>query len=122
MTLTAATAITATAGLALYRFNPADFWFWPKCPVKLLTGLNCPACGIQRFVHALANGHPSEAIAYNYYLAYALPYTIAVAGIRMLPHSRLKERLTGIFQSQTAIWLYIVSFCVWFAVRNILKI
>lgn len=115
-------AMVITAGLALYRFNPADFWFWPKCPVKLLTGLSCPACGIQRFVHAIANGHPLEAIAYNYYLAYALPYTIAVAGTWMLPHSRLKERLTGIVQSQTAIWLYIVSFCVWFAVRNILKI
>ena len=116
------TAIAIAAGLALYIFNPNDFWFWPKCPVKLLTGLNCPACGIQRFVHAMTNGHPSEAIAYNYYLVYALPYTMIVVATWMLPQSRLKERLADIFQSKVAIWLYVSSFCVWFVARNLLNI
>lgn len=110
------------AGLALYVFNPANYWFWPKCPIKLLTGLNCPACGIQRFIHALVNGHFTAAIAYNYYLVYALPYAVALAGIYLLPDSVAKDRLTGIFQSKTAIWLYVVSFCLWFVIRNILNI
>lgn len=111
-----------TAGLILYKFNPTDFWLWPKCPVKLLTGLNCPACGIQRFIHAMTNGNFSEAIAYNYYLAYALPYTIIVVGTWMLPHSRLKNTLVNIFQGNIAIWLYVSSFCIWFVVRNLLDL
>lgn len=111
-----------TAGLILYKFNPTDFWLWPKCPVKLLTGLNCPACGIQRFIHAMTNGNISEAIAYNYYLAYALPYTIIVVGTWMLPHSRLKNTLVNIFQGNIAIWLYVSSFCIWFVVRNLLDL
>lgn len=110
------------AGLALYVFNPANYWFWPKCPIKLLTGLNCPACGIQRFIHALINGHFATAITYNYYLVYALPYALALTGIYLLPDSVAKGRLTGIFQSKTAIWFYVVSFCLWFVIRNILNI
>ena len=66
--------IIIAVGLTLYFVNPTAYWFWPKCPFKLLTGLSCPACGIQRFIHAMTNGHFREAIAYNYFLVYALPY------------------------------------------------
>lgn len=115
-------AVALTVGLILYRFSPTDYWFWPKCPVKLLTGLNCPACGIQRFVHALTNGNVKEALAYNYYLAYALPYTLCVVTAQYLPQSRLKDRLTEIFGRKTAVWLYVTTSCIWFVVRNILDI
>lgn len=108
------------AGWVLARYNPAAYWFWPKCPVKLLTGLNCPACGIQRFVHAAANGHLAEALAYNYYLVYALPYTLLVVAIYFLPPSKLRQRMADVFESRCAIGLYVVSYCVWFVVRNLL--
>lgn len=109
-------------GVMLYVFNPTKYWFWPKCPIKLLTGLSCPACGIQRFVHDIANGHLAAAISYNYYLIYALPYAAIIAGIYIMPQSTTKERLTDIFQSKAAIWLYVISFCIWFVIRNILNI
>lgn len=110
------------AGVALYAYNPTSYQFWPKCPVRLLTGLSCPACGIQRFAHALTNGHVREAIAYNYYLVYALPYAMIIAATYLMPQSAAKNLLTDIFQSKTAIWIYIISFSIWFVVRNILKI
>lgn len=53
-------ALALAVGLILYRFSPTAYWFWPKCPVKLITGLSCPACGIQRFIHALTNGNVRE--------------------------------------------------------------
>ena len=62
----------------LYTFNPSNYWFWPKCPFKLITTLSCPACGIQRFLHALTNGDVLKACHYNYYLIYALPYTLII--------------------------------------------
>lgn len=106
-------------GLLLYSFSPADYRLWPKCPFRLLTGLNCPACGIQRFLHAFSHGRVREAVGYNYYLVYALPYTLCVLTAYFLPQSHLKERLTGIFEGKVAVGIYVVSFCVWFVVRNV---
>ena len=114
--------ILIAVGLALYRFSPTAYWFWPKCPFKLLTGLSCPACGIQRFIHALANGKTREAIAYNYYLIYALPYTACVVAAYLLPASRLKDRMEAIFEGRIAVGIYVVSFCAWLVVRNILGV
>jgi len=37
----------------------------PKCPFKLLTGLNCPGCGATRMVHALLHGDVVGAFHYN---------------------------------------------------------
>ena len=94
-------ALALAVGLILYRFSPTAYWFWPKCPVKLIT---------------------REALAYNYYLVYALPYAMCVVTAYYLPKSRIKDRMTEIFEGKTAVWLYIITFCIWFVVRNILDI
>lgn len=106
----------------LYTFNPSSYWFWPKCPFKLITHLSCPACGLQRFIHALTNGDVKRACHYNYYLIYALPYTLVVILTYYLPKGRFKERMAHIFEGKIATWTYVISFCIWFVVRNILNI
>lgn len=63
-----------------------------------------------------------EALAYNYYLIYALPYALCVVAAYYLPQSRLKNRMTEIFEGKTAVLLYVTTFCIWFVVRNILDI
>ncbi len=116
-------AIAVLAGaVALYCCSPTDYRFWPKCPVRLITGLSCPACGIQRALHALLNGHIAQAAAYNYYLIYALPYTAALIAARVMPQSKARQKARDILESRTAIGIYIVSFCLWFIIRNILNI
>ncbi|GAA3655085.1 uncharacterized protein DUF2752 [Lentzea atacamensis] len=37
----------------------------PKCPFNWLTGLNCPACGATRMVHALLHGDVVGAFHFN---------------------------------------------------------
>ncbi|GGU57388.1 DUF2752 domain-containing protein [Lentzea flava] len=37
----------------------------PKCPIKWLTGFNCPGCGATRMVHALLHGDIVGAFHYN---------------------------------------------------------
>ncbi|GAB2815546.1 DUF2752 domain-containing protein [Lentzea nigeriaca] len=37
----------------------------PKCPIKWLTGFNCPGCGATRMVHALLHGDVVGAFHYN---------------------------------------------------------
>lgn len=106
----------------LYFIDPASCWFAPKCPFKLITGLNCPACGIQRFLHTLLNGRPLQAIKYNYYLVYALPYASLFGIAWILPDNKFKFRLTTVIESKKTVWFYVISFILWLIIRNLLKI
>lgn len=111
--------VALAAGLMLWLFDPTAYTFWPKCPFKLTTGFSCPACGIQRFIHAMACGHPLRAIRYNYWLSYALPYTILLIGTWLLPTCKIKAKANNILQNRIAVWIYIISFMAWLVVRNI---
>jgi len=57
-------------------YNPLDSVYFPKCPFKELTGLECPGCGSQRAIHALLNGNIGEALKANILLVLAIPYLI----------------------------------------------
>lgn len=87
-----------------------------------MTGLSCPACGIQRFIHTLLQGNFIKAVQYNYYLIYALPYVMVIVFTYYLPKCKIKDKLKDIFESKTAVWLYVITFFIWFLVRNLLKI
>jgi hypothetical protein len=53
----------------------------PKCPFKWLTGLNCPACGATRMVHALLHGDVVAAWHYNaVLLALGVPLALWLFG------------------------------------------
>lgn len=106
----------------MYFFDPKMYELAPKCPFKLLTGLNCPSCGIQRFLHAMLHGRPSEAIQYNYYLAYSLPYAFLLVAGWLLPTGKLKTNLVRIAENRYVVWFYVITFFIWFFVRNLLKI
>lgn len=62
--------LLAAAGLAFGLFlilvvPPTDDSYYPRCQLHTLTGLHCPGCGTTRSLHALANGHIAQALAYN---------------------------------------------------------
>jgi hypothetical protein len=94
----------------------------PKCPFKILTGLNCPACGIQRAIHAALMGHWAQAIKYNYFLLFAGPYVLSFAVQYLMPQSRAKQRLGVVLSNRYLVNTYVVTFLVWLAVRNLPKI
>jgi hypothetical protein len=56
------------------------------CPLLLLTGLSCPACGAQRAVHSLAHGDLSAAWGANPLLVALAPVAV-VAWVRWLRRS-----------------------------------
>jgi hypothetical protein len=108
--------------VALYLLNPVEHQLMPKCPFKLLTGLSCPACGFQRAVHAALHGHFREALAYNYWVTFALPYLLAVVTEKCVLTGRWKQRAEAVIEHPILIYTYIVTFFVWLIVRNILNI
>ncbi len=46
---------------------------FPPCPFKLLTGLNCPACGGLRMTHDLLHGDLAAAVVDNVFLLIGVP-------------------------------------------------
>lgn len=93
----------------------------PKCPFKLLTGLSCPGCGIQRAIHAFLHGKFTEAISYNYYLVYSLPYAASFA-VLWIMDNKTSEVLRKVIENKYVVDFYVITFIIWLVVRNYLNI
>ena len=115
-------ALCLTALAVLYVLNPVEHQLMPKCPLKLLTGLSCPGCGFQRATHAFLHGHIAEALAYNYWLVFALPYLLAVMTEKWVLHGEWQRKAEAVIEHRYLINFYLATFFIWFIVRNILNI
>lgn len=91
----------------------------PKCPFKFLTGLSCPGCGFQRALHALLHGQIHTAVSYNYWFVYAMPYAFFFIIQRWFLTGKWKVKIGQIIENRYVVDFYIVSFFVWFIIRNI---
>lgn len=104
-------------------FDPSDpdiGRFFPKCILKMLTGLDCPSCGMQRSLHSLINGDFVGALRCNWFVIFSLSYLLGVllTGWFCAPGSRLRRIVRG----RTIALIYVALYFAWFVVRNILGI
>ena len=90
------------AGTYMYaHFNPENHHFFPKCPVFLLTGYQCPGCGSQRAFYHLFHGNIATAFRYNPFVLLLAPYVITGIIIEYVANRnnprivRLRELLFG---------------------------
>jgi hypothetical protein len=101
-------------------FDPATNALFPKCPFKMLTGLECPGCGSQRAIHRLLNLDFQGAISQNVLVMVAIPYMITGAlfdltGGRSEGVLRWRKRLFG----ATAIWIILAIIVIFTILRNV---
>jgi len=82
-------AIVALAATTLLRFPPAQYSFYPRCPIHELLHLQCPGCGATRTIAALLRGHFTEAMNLNVLVTLLLPLAAAYG---ILCYSRLLQR------------------------------
>ncbi|MGH9958690.1 MAG: DUF2752 domain-containing protein, partial [Pyrinomonadaceae bacterium] len=66
----------AAAGIFLYVIEPAKVTFLPLCPVRALTGFQCPGCGTTRGLHQLLHGNLVAAFELNPLLILSLPFLL----------------------------------------------
>jgi hypothetical protein len=53
--------------------DPSQRTLTPPCPLRVLTGLDCPLCGATRATHALLHGHLTTALDFNALYVVVLP-------------------------------------------------
>lgn len=110
-----AAALPALA--AVYYFvDPASSVWVPKCPFRLLTGLDCPACGTQRALHAVLHGAWAEAMACNPFLVISLPY-LALVVFTTLRRPGGKSALRYV-QHPVTVRIYLAAIVAWWILRN----
>lgn len=110
--------LTMAVGAAyLFVFEPGRNGFFPDCPFRLLTGLNCPGCGTTRGLHRLLHGDLVGAFQFNPLMMLLLPiflyafvrHTTAVFRDRPIKSNQLDPRF---------IWMFFVVVMSFWVFRN----
>lgn len=110
-------------GIVVYTlFDPNKSVWMPKCPFRLLTGWNCPACGLQRALHALLHGRFTEALSYNYFFVVSIPYVIALLVAEVLKRVPRGDNFIRAVEHPVLARVYIILFIVWGIIRNLLQV
>lgn len=115
--IAAALAAALPALAAVYYFiDPASAVWVPKCPFRLLTGLDCPACGSQRALHAVLHGAWAEAMVFNPFLVVSLPYLALVAFTTLRPPG--EKGVLKYIQHPVTVRVYLAAVVGWWILRN----
>lgn len=101
-------------------FNPAETPWFPKCPFRMLTGLECPGCGSQRAVHHLLHFDIRGALTENMLLVIAIPYLVVGFIFDIIPTNneaalKWRKRLFG----TTAILIVLTIVILFWVLRNV---
>lgn len=113
--------IVVTAALVvLFAVDPEQSAWLPRCPFHVLTGLDCPACGSQRAIHALFHLRFAEAFVYNPFLLLSIPYAAALVLTAWFDPRDRFARLRRFCQSRPVVLTYVFLFCAWWLLRNLI--
>ena len=109
----------AAIGIVLFFFNPASpaNQFFPKCPFRLVTGLQCPGCGSTRACYQLLHLHPVAAFKLNPLFVLTLPFIIY--GFLGFTRSALTGRpQRRVFIPSFYLWGWLVLIVIFWIFRN----
>lgn len=116
-TIIVVTALAVAAiVISIYAIFDPSSGFFPACPIKTLTGINCPGCGSQRAFHALLHGDIEAAWHLNALIFPLTPVAalIIVAELTRKQHPRFHRAMT----SPAIIAAIIALIILWTIVRN----
>lgn len=111
--------IIVSFGIILYFFNPESSVWFPKCPFYLLTGYQCPACGIQRAAYQVLHFHFKEAFYYNPFLVISVPYALLLILVTWIAPQPRFPKLREFCYHNITVKIYVVLTVIWWIVRNL---
>lgn len=104
--------------LAYYLIDPSGYDWMPKCPMLMMTGFECPACGVQRALHAALHLRFAEALGYNLFFVISIPYLLLAIYACNLKGPGSGWLRTFLF-SRTAVLCYVALWFAWWIIRNL---
>ena len=110
------------AGIYLFaNYDPEKFRFYPKCPVYVLTGYQCPGCGSQRAFHHLIQGDFATAFQYNPLIMLLIPYILTGIYLEYMTNRNQSAvaRIREILFSKWAILVLAIIFISFTVFRNL---
>ena len=108
----------ALAVTVLLLFPPAQYSFYPKCPIHELLHLQCPGCGATRALAALLRGHLAEAMRLNALVMLLLPLAAAY-GIACYRHFLQHKAIRWPQPPAAAIYAALALTAVFTVIRNL---
>ena len=109
--LAAATLAAAPAAAVLYRYNPLQVDFYPRCLLFVFTGVLCPGCGVLRASHALLHGHLFTALGFNALFVLILPFLLYAIAAQVLQAAYGRPVLRTVPLSgrnaRTLLWVFV---------------
>jgi len=113
-----AAVTTPLAGALLY--NQGYPVSWLVCPIRSLTGIPCPTCGMTRSLMAVARGEWGEAIGYHAF-GPLLFLILLVAALHLLLELGLQRRVHAVYERwlRNPRWQIILlsGFLLYYAIR-----
>ena len=110
-----AIAIALLAGAwVLYTYPPGEHSFYPRCAFKMLTGLECPGCGLTRASHHALHGRFGEAFRLN-----PLLFALGAFGVFAAP-SLVRGRQPAFVMKPWFGWGAVVVVMGWWILTNVL--
>ncbi|MCH5174717.1 MAG: DUF2752 domain-containing protein [Prevotellaceae bacterium] len=112
--------------IAIYFLgNPSSSAWWLKCPLHVLTGWQCPFCGMQRQLHALLHLRIAEAWRLNPVLLLSYPYLLLLLLASVCPSILITQRLSprlrrllAVGVSDRVLFVFFAVLLLWGVVRN----
>lgn len=113
--------LAAIGGVALlYWRDPKLGYALMPCFFHTVTGLWCIGCGATRSVSALLHGRVLEAISYNAWMLFWLPWPVYAALRAWLWRVTLKRlRLPALPETGCFLWALLISALTFMALRNL---
>lgn len=112
--------VIAAAGIIFFVFDPSVSALFPKCPFRMLTGLQCPGCGSQRAIHALLHLDIAAAFRYNALLVVSIPVVALLLAAEA--YRQKKPEFYARIHHPALIWGYFCATLLWWIGRNIWQI
>lgn len=107
----------AVVVLCVYFFFDPSGSFFPRCPFYVMTGWQCPGCGVQRAMHALLHGDVVAAWHFNAAVFLLFPVIVVLLSAEFLKEKH--PQFYWIVNSRNVLYGIAVTAVLWWVLRNL---
>ena len=111
--------LLVVATFIFYIFDPNKVSIFPPCPFLVLTGYECPGCGTQRAIHSLLHLRIGDALRYNSFIIFAIPYILLGVYLEYWGGKNRFPKLEKIFFGKYAVMVVLIGILAYWILRNI---